>query len=386
MDVRTALVHHWLVTTRGGERVFEALGELFPSADLFTLVCDKAKMPHSLRTRPVHSSFLQNFPKATQWYRYYLPLFPFATEQLDLSGYDLIVSSDAATVKGVRGGDSIHICYCHTPMRYVWDGYETYRRAAGPISRHALGAFRNSLRRWDYEAAQRVTLFVANSRNVQKRIRECYNRDSCVVYPPVDIERFSMGATEERSGDHFLVVSPLVPYKRVDLLVDAFNKCRRKLIVIGDGPDRRSLQSRAGSTVRFLGAQSDADVVKAMQQCRAFVFAGEEDFGIVMAEAQACGKPVIAFGRGGAAEIVESAQTGVLFDEQSIEALIDALDRFEHTAFDPLAIRRSSLRFNRERFFREFRELKDGVLKDPSSGPSGHRLPVGDLHQNPGRS
>jgi glycosyltransferase involved in cell wall biosynthesis len=361
MESRTALVHHWLVTTRGGERVFEALAELFPSADLFTLVCDRAQMPHSLRTRPVRSSFLQNFPKATQWYRYYLPLFPIATKRLDLSGYDLIVSSDAATVKGVRGGDSIHICYCHTPMRYVWSGYETYRRAAGPIGGHALGAVRNTLRRWDYEAAQRVTAFVANSTNVQKRIRECYNRDSCVVYPPVDTERFSMGSAE-CTGDNFLVVSPLVPYKRVDLVVDAFNKCRRKLIVIGDGPDRRSLESRAGSTVRILGAQSDAQVVEAMQQCRAFVFAGEEDFGIVMAEAQACGKPVIAFRRGGAEEIVDPAQTGVLFDEQSIESLIDAVDRFEHTAFDPLAIRRSSLRFSRERFLREFSALTNRVF------------------------
>jgi len=202
-----------------------------------------------------------------------------------------------------------------------------------------------------------VTLFVANSRNVQKRIRECYGRESCVIYPPVDTERFSIGREAEQPGDSFLVVSPLVPYKRVDLLVDAFNKCGRSLTVIGDGPERQKLQRRAGPTVRFLGAQSDNSVVRAMQQCRAFVFAGEEDFGIVMAEAQACGKPVIAFGRGGASEIVKPEQTGVLFEEQSIESVIDALDRFDGKTFDSFAIRRSSLRFSRDRFLREIGEL-----------------------------
>ena len=357
MQPRTALVHHWLVTMRGGERVFEALAQLFPSADLFTLVCDRKKMGQSFNGRRVRSSFLQHFPKAAQWYRYYLPLFPYAARQLDLTRYDLVVSSDAATVKGVQAGNATHICYCHTPMRYVWSGYETYRRMAGSLSRRALGVFRRSLCQWDYEAAQRVTLFVANSRNVQKRIRECYGRESCVIYPPVDTERFSIGREAAQSGDSFLVVSPLVPYKRVDLLVDAFNKCGRSLTVIGDGPERQKLQRRAGPTVRFLGAQSDNSVVRAMQQCRAFVFAGEEDFGIVMAEAQACGKPVIAFGRGGASEIVKPEQTGVLFEEQSIESVIDALDRFDGKTFDSFAIRRSSLRFSRDRFLREIGEL-----------------------------
>jgi glycosyltransferase involved in cell wall biosynthesis len=357
MQPRTALVHHWLVATRGGERVFEALADLFPSADLFTLVCDKTKIPASLGSREIHSSFLQHLPNATQWYRYYLPLFPWATQRLNLSDYDLIISSDAATVKGVRGGGAMHICYCHTPMRYVWNGYETYRRMAGPVSRHALSAFRESLSRWDYDAAQRVTLFVANSRNVQQRIRECYGRESCVIYPPVDTERFAPGLEVRSNGEFFLVVSPLVSYKRVDLLVDAFNKCRRRLIVIGDGPERRRLEGRAGPTVRFMGARSDAEVVEAMQQCRAFVFAGEEDFGIVMAEAQACGKPVIAFGRGGAAEIVEAETTGVLFEEQSVDCLIDALERFDGMGVDSGAIRKSALRFGRERFLREFGEL-----------------------------
>jgi glycosyltransferase involved in cell wall biosynthesis len=354
----TALVHHWLVTTRGGERVFEALAELFPSADLFTLVCDKSKIPTSLQSRRIHSSLLQRLPRATEWYRYYLPFFPFATERMDLTGYDVIISSDAATVKGVRGGEATHICYCHTPMRYVWSGYETYRRAGLPG--RALGAFRKRLCRWDYEAAQRVTLFVANSRTVQRRIKECYGRESCVIYPPVDTERFSpswMMPNGARRGESFLVVSPLVPYKRVDLLIEAFNKCRRPLTIIGDGPERRKLEPLAGPTIRFLGAQPDAAVVTAMQQCRAFVFAGEEDFGIVMAEAQACGTPVIAFGRGGAAEIVSPGVTGLLFEEQSVDSVLAALDEFERMTFDPQEIRRSALRFGRQRFLQEFSDL-----------------------------
>jgi glycosyltransferase involved in cell wall biosynthesis len=350
-------VHHWLVASRGGERVLEALAELFPSADVFTLVCDKSKIPISLQSRNVRSSFLQHFPNATRWYRYYLPFFPLATERLDLKGYELVVSSDAATVKGVSAGRATHICYCHTPMRYVWNGYDTYHRMAGTISRQALHAFRNRLCRWDHAAAQRVTLFVANSRTVQKRIAESYGRQSEVIYPPVDTHRFQPSIEFIPKTGSFLVVSPLVPYKRVDILVEAFNKCRRKLVVIGDGPERRRLESRAGPTVRILGPQSDSEVVRAMQQCAAFVFAGEEDFGIVMAEAQACGKPVIAFGRGGAAEIVDPPATGVLFEEQCVDSLIDALDRFDRTSFDPLAIRASALRFSRERFLHEFSSL-----------------------------
>jgi hypothetical protein len=228
MQPRTALVHHWLVTMRGGERVFEALAQLFPSADLFTLVCDRKKMGQSFNGRRVRSSFLQHFPKAAQWYRYYLPLFPYAAQQLDLTRYDLVVSSDAATVKGVQAGNATHICYCHTPMRYVWSGYETYRRMAGSLSRRALGVFRRSLCQWDYEAAQRVTLFVANSRNVQKRIRECYGRESCVIYPPVDTERFSIGREAAQSGDSFLVVSPARPVQTCGLAGGCFQQVREK--------------------------------------------------------------------------------------------------------------------------------------------------------------
>jgi len=342
---------------RGGERVFEALAELFPSGDLFTLVCDRSRISNPLRKRTIHSSVLQRLPAASHWYRYYLPFFPFATRLLNLSEYDLVISSDAATVKGARCGNATHICYCHTPMRYVWQGYETYYRTAGPIERRALRAFRNGLREWDYEAAQRVTHFVANSKNVQRRILESYGRESRVIYPPVDCERFLIDPLSRPVQESFLVVSQLVSYKRIDLLIDAFNKCGRQLTVIGDGPERGRLEARAGKNIRFLGSQSDASVVEAMQQCRAFVFAGEEDFGIVMAEAQACGKPVIALGRGGANEIVIPGVSGILFEDDSIESLIGALDRFDRTPFDPIAIRQSALRFSRDRFLKEFAEM-----------------------------
>jgi glycosyltransferase involved in cell wall biosynthesis len=371
MGTSTALVHHWLVATRGGERVLEALAELFPSADLFTLVCDKSKIAESLRSRHVRSSLLQNLPGARSWYRYYLPLFPFATERMNLSGYDLIISSDAATVKGVRtGAATTHICYCHTPIRYVWNGYETYYRTAGWVSRQALRMVRKRLCDWDYDAAQRVTLFVANSRNVQKRIKECYERESCVIYPPIDTERFSLApARFTQHEKFFLVVSRLVPYKGIDLLIEAFNKSRRPLVIIGDGPERQKLESRAGPTIRFLGSQSDVAVVQAMQQCSAFVFAGEEDFGMVMAEAQACGKPVIALGCGGAAEIVIPGITGILFDEPSVASLTEALERFDRAAFDPHAIRNNSLRFGREHFLREFSDLVSRAM-GPEKLPS----------------
>jgi glycosyltransferase involved in cell wall biosynthesis len=356
-ETRVALVHHWLVTMRGGERTFEALAELFPSADVFTLVCNKARISEALKTRTIRSSLLQYLPNATEWYRYYLPFFPFATQQLKLGDYDLIISSDAATVKGVRSGSARHICYCHTPMRYIWQSFQTYQQASGAIGRHVLKALRRSLCRWDYEAAQRVTQFVANSRNVQKRIWEYYGRESCVIYPPVDTERFSIGFENKPTDKFFLVVSQLVPYKRADLIVEAFNKCKRPLVIIGDGPERARLEKCACANIRFLGLRSDADVIRAMQQCTAFVFAGEEDFGIVMAEAQACGKPVIAYGRGGAGEIVQPDITGILFEEQSVDSIVEALDRFDRATFDPRRIRESALRFGRGRFLKEFAAL-----------------------------
>ncbi len=374
--MRVALVHHWLVTMRGGERVLENLAELFPSADLFTLVCDRGILPSTLNRFRIRSSFLQRLPRATKWYRYYLPLFPFATRQLGLRGYDLVITSDAAMMKGIRtDAGATHICYCHTPMRCLWSGYETYRESAGRVTRFALSAIRNRLCHWDHEAARRVDYFVANSENVKNRIRKFYNRDSFVIYPPVDTRRFVIGPRPVREN-FFLVVSQLVPYKRIDLIVEAFNRCKRPLVIIGDGPERSKLERRAGRNIRIEGSLPQAEVIKAMQRCKSFVFAAEEDFGIVMAEAQACGTPVVALGKGGALEIVEDNVTGVLFKEESVDSLLEALDRFESTAFDAELVRASSLRFTRQRFQENFsRMVRNVALQEKSYPAAPQRAP-----------
>lgn len=360
--MRIALVHHWLVTMRGGERVLEALAELFPSADLFTLVCDPGILPSALNRLQIRCSFLQKLPRATRWYRYYLPFFPLAARQLDFRGYDLVITSDAAMMKGIRtDARATHICYCHTPMRCLWSGYEAYRQSAGRFTRYALSAVRKRLCRWDYDAAGRVDYFVANSENVKNRIRRFYNRNSFILYPPVDTRRFVIG-TQPNRENFFLVVSQLVPYKRIDLVVEAFTRCKRPLVIIGDGPERSNLERGAGTNIRFEGSLPQAEVIKAMQRCKAFVFAGEEDFGIVMAEAQACGTPVVALAKGGALEIVEDNLTGALFSEESVDSLLEALERVDKMSFDSKLVRASALRFTQERFRNEFSTLVRRLL------------------------
>ena len=360
---RTALAHHWLVTMRGGERVLEALAQLFPSADVFTLVCDYARMQSAFGGHRIHTSFLQRLPRATRWYPRYLPLFPLATERLDLRGYPLVITSDAATLKGVRTDPgAVHICYCHTPMRYVWSGYETYYRASGPLTRLLMPPVGRWLRRWDYQAAQKVTHFAANSWTVAERIRRYYHRESSVIYPPVDTEYFMPPPLADKREDFFLAVSQLVPYKRLDLAIEAFNRNGRRLVVIGEGPERSKLERRARPNIRFLGAQPRAALRNAMQRARALVFPGEEDFGIVMAESQACGTPVIAFQSGGASEIVTDSTTGILLAQQTAASLEEGLERFDAERFDPAAIRESALRFSRERFMREFTGFLERVV------------------------
>ncbi len=362
-SVQIAIVHHWLVMRRGGERVLEALAELFPDADLFTLVVDRQKMQALLPKRDIRTSLLQYLPNAARWYPYYLPLYPAATERLDVSGYQLVITSDAATLKGIRTDPgTVHICYCYTPMRYVWSGYDIYYRSASRLTRLLYPAIASWLRRWDYRAAQRVTYFVAISHNVAERIRRYYGRESTVIYPPVDTERFAPARSREETGDYFLAVSQLVPYKRLDLAVEAFNRIGKPLVIIGEGSERQRLERQARSNIRFLGFQADEDVPDAMQACRALVFPGEEDFGIVMAEAQACGRPVIAFAQGGAREIVRDGVTGILFQEQTVDSLIDAVARCENSQFDPAIIRGSALRFSRERFLREFAHFVECAL------------------------
>ncbi|HLY59168.1 MAG TPA: glycosyltransferase [Terriglobia bacterium] len=364
-DHKTVLVHHWLVAQRGGESVFDAMLGMFPSAPVATLVYDGRRSSPCLQSRRIECSILQRFPSAHRWYPYYLPLFPWATERMDLSGFQLVISSDAATMKGVRTApDAIHISYCHTPMRYVWSGYDHYAKQLGPLSRVVFKRIAKDLRRWDFEAAQRVTHFVANSHVVASRIRRFYGRESTVIYPPVDTDYFVPDGPVRRSGDYYLLVSQLVPYKRADLVIDAFNRSGRHLKVIGEGSERRNLARRARPNVQILGPQPREVIRRHLQACRGFVFAGEEDFGIVMAEALACGAPVLAFGRGGAAEIVQDGRTGILFEEQSVDSLLQGLARLESNQFDPNVLRGSVLRFSRERFIREFGRLVNEVLHE----------------------
>lgn len=370
--MRVAIVHDWLTGTRGGERVLSALLELFPEAEIFTLLHVPGSVDPAIEARPIHTSFIQKFPRAARRYRYYLPLFPAAVERFDLRGFELVISSSHSVAKGVRiPPGAAHLCYCHTPMRYVWDAYGDYfgpGRAPAWI-RAAAPLVARRLRRWDRDTASRVERFVANSGHVRHRIRRCYDRDAAVVHPPVDVERFRP-TTAERE-DFYLIVTALVPYKRVDLAVEAFTRLRRPLVVVGSGPELARLR-RAGAAsphVRFTGRLSDPEVADLMGRCRAFVMPQEEDFGIAAVEAQAAGAPVIAFGRGGALETVVGGSgaegegaTGVFFPDQTPEALADAVLGFESLGFDADRLRENARRFTKDVFFEGIRTEVGALL------------------------
>ncbi len=334
-NLRVALVHYWFVNHGGGERVVEALGEMFPQADLFALVAEPASLTPNLRKHRLRTSFLQQIPFGRRWYRHLLPLYPFALEQLDLSGYDLVISSESGPAKGViTSARTLHLCYCHSPMRYLWDNYHEYRRGIG-VRSFAFAPVAHYLRLWDYASAARVDAFVANSANVANRIRKHYRRDATVIHPPVSLAEDPL---REPSGDYYLVVSRLVEYKRIDLAIEACNRLGRKLRIVGTGDRYKALKRAAGSSVEFLGRLEDHEIREQYRNCRAFLFPGEEDFGITPVEAQSHGRPVIAYGCGGVLETVngidvwetpDGAATGVFFREQSCDALCGAMLAFE---------------------------------------------------------
>jgi len=356
-----AIVHDWLVTYAGAERVLEQLLSLYPEADLYA-VCDF--LPDSergfLRGRTPRTTFIQRLPRARRHYRAYLPLMPRAIGRLDLSAYDLVISSSHAVAKGVpTRPDQLHVSYVHTPIRYAWDLREAYLRTAG-LDRGVKGWLaRGILRRiraWDARTAQGVDHFVANSDYIADRIRRAYGRDADVIHPPVDVAAFRL---RREKADCYLTASRLVPYKRVDLVVEAFaGMPDRRLRVIGDGPERGKIARLANgrSNIELLGYQPAQVLREAMQSARAFVFAAEEDFGIMPVEAQACGTPVIAYGRGGACETVIDGRTGLLFEEQSVRGIRQAVEAFETRAgtFDAGAIRRHAETFSQERFRETF--------------------------------
>jgi len=359
MDARrVVLVHDWLTGMRGGEKCLEPLARRWPEARLLTLFHKRGSAGSDIERLAIRPSVLNRLPKVASYYRYLLPAMPFAAGW-KVRDADLVVSLSHCVAKSARPPEGVpHVCYCFTPMRYAWHMKDSYFRKVGLVGRMkaaAVGRLLAAIREWDRRTADHVTHFIAISRTVQDRIRECYGRSSDIIYPPVDTEFYTPAAIPRE--DFYLVVSALAPYKRFDLAIDACRKLGKKLIVIGSGQDAKTLQAKAGPGIEFLGWQSDETIRDHLRRAKALLFPGEEDFGIVPLEAQACGCPVIAFGRGGATETVRglgdhSDPTGVFFEDQSIDATADAIERFERDAdrFDPRAARKNSLLFRKERF------------------------------------
>jgi glycosyltransferase involved in cell wall biosynthesis len=384
--MRIAVVHDWLITYAGSERVLQQILTLYPEASLFSLLdCLMPGERSLILNKEVSTSFIQNLPFSRKRYRSYLPLMPYAIEQFDFSEYDLVISSSHAVAKSARTNrGQLHICYCHTPIRYVWDLRDQYLKEAG-LDRGIKGWLANRIldhiQRWDASTGDRPDYYIANSRFIAERIKRAYGRDSSVIYPPVDVENFPLRTTKKE--DFYLAASRLVPYKKMDLITKAFSAMpEKKLVVIGDGPDLEKVKLHAGQNVHFLGYQPHDTLTDYMQRAKAFVFAAEEDFGIVPVEAQACGTPVIAFGRGGALETViplgidsgrqgrENKPTGVFFYEQTTNALRGAVRLFERhqEVFSGQEIRNNAMRFSIDRFKREFKEFIDAKITEHKPG------------------
>ncbi|WP_332635770.1 glycosyltransferase family 4 protein [Acetomicrobium sp.] len=357
--IKVAIVHDWLVAYAGAERVLEEIINCYPDADLFSAVDFIPKNERGfLKNKPVKTSFIQKLPFAKKKYRTYLPFMPLAVEQFDLSGYDIVISSSHAVAKGViTGPDQLHISYVHSPMRYAWDLQHQYLKETGLV-RGLQGWLAkrelHKLRMWDLRTANGADHFLANSRFIARRIWKMYRREATVIYPPVDADSFTLC---EQKEDFFLTASRMVPYKKIDLIAEAFSLMPdKRLYIIGDGPDFDKVKSKAGANVELLGYQPFEVLRNYMQRAKAFVFAAEEDFGIVPVEAQACGTPVIAYGKGGALETVTEGETGLFFDAQTPSSIIEAVKRFEDMKdrFIPSKIREKTLRFSKDRFRQEF--------------------------------
>lgn len=368
--MKVALVHYWLVTMRGGEKVLEELCRLYPQADIFTHVLAPDKISDTIKSHKITTSFIARLPGAVQHYQKYLPLMPLALEQLDLRGYDLVISSESGPAKGViTGEDALHLCYCHTPMRYLWNMYHDYRENAGPITRAVMTPTFNYLRQWDYASAARVDHFIANSTTVQRRIAKTYRRASDVIHPPVAVEKFVPATAVE---DFYLHVGQLVPYKRADIAVEAFNRLGKKLVIAGDGSETSRLKKMARPNVHFAGPQSAENLRALYARCRALIFPGEEDFGIVPVEAMASGRPIIAFDKGGVKDTVKDGISGILYPRQDVEGLISAIARFESMERDflPAAIVQEAARFSATRFRAEMSQLvEEKLVKFKEFGP-----------------
>ena len=374
--MRVALVHHWFVSLAGGERVIDAIANIFPNADIFTLFVDEQKLPSSLRKRRITASFLDKIPGARKVHRHLLPLYPLAVEMLDLSDYDLVISSDSGPMKGVLTDlNAIHICYCHSPMRYLWDAYSAYMRGMSPLMQTIFGLTSHYVRNWDYATAQRVDYFIANSNYVATRIRKYYRRDSTIIHPPIDTAHSYLANQHE---DYYLAVGRLVPYKRTDILIDACKKLGRRLLIVGDGPEMKQLRKTAGRNVEFLGELNESELRNIYARCRALLFAADEDFGMVALEAQSYGRPVIAFGKGGSLETVRGTYnladlrngdaqkliTGIFFEKQTADSLAKGILSFESVedVFVPEEIQSHARKFDTSIFVERLQTYIQSVI------------------------
>jgi glycosyltransferase involved in cell wall biosynthesis len=363
-----AVVHDWLTGMRGGEKVLEALCDLYPDAPLYTLFHRRGSVSPRIERHQIHTSLVQHLPFADRHYRRYLPLFPWAIERLAIEPCDLVISSSHCVAKGALPPPGArHVCYCHSPMRYAWDQFDAYfgpERVGAFASRWLYRPVLDRLARWDADTAVRVDRFIANSQHVAARIRRYYNREAVVVHPPVDTAFFHPAASPR--GAHFLVVSALVPYKRLEIAIDACARVGAELRIIGDGPDRARLEARATSGVTFLGPRSGDRLRDEYCRALAVLLPGEEDFGIVPVEAQSCGTPVVALARGGALETVMEGETGVLFDEPTPVSMAGALERVARTRFDTARLRCHAAEFSYERHVSALRSVIDETIDAPA--------------------
>ncbi|MGQ9618708.1 MAG: glycosyltransferase [Candidatus Aminicenantia bacterium] len=361
--MKVALVHDWLTGRRGGEKVLEVFAELFPEADIYTLFHFKGSQHPSIESRKIYVSFLQKFPFIKSHYRYYLPIFPIAIESFNLNDYELIISTSHCVAKGaISSPEAVHLCYCFTPMRYVWDLFHYYF-GKGKISsckRALIHPIISYLRVWDVSSSFRVHSFASDSNYVAERIRKYYGREAKVIHAPVDTDFFNIG---DENGEYFLIVSALVPYKKIDLAIEVFNRRKERLLIVGKGPEYKKLKKMASSNIEFLGSVSDEVLLRLYQNAKAFILPGIEDFGIAPLEAQACGVPVIALKRGGALETVKERETGIFFNDITPDSFNDAIDRFQNMKFNKFEIRKWAEKFS----YQNFRDkIKEWIEKEIS--------------------
>jgi glycosyltransferase involved in cell wall biosynthesis len=375
--MRKALIHDWFSVYAGAEKCVESFTSIWDDFEVYSLIdfLSDPDRERILKGKKSHTSFIQKLPFAEKKYRHYLPLFPLAIEQFDLREYDVILSSSHAVAKGVlTHSNQLHISYVHTPIRYAWDLYHQYLHESGLEKGFKGGLakyFLHKIRLWDSSTAHRVDHYIANSHYIARRIKKIYGKEATVIYPPVDVHTFTLC---REKGEFYMTASRMVPYKKIDLIVEAFSQTDKKLVVIGTGPDMEKIRAKAGKNIEFMGYQSDAVMIDTMQRAKGFVFAAEEDFGITPVEAQACGTPVICLGRGGTKESVIDGVSGVHFETQTVEALLNALTTFEqnYSRFDPDTVRENALRFSKERFENEIQTFVEEKYHEFKKGQHGN--------------